>query len=86
MNVLKRGVLNKCLEKVVCRECEAELEVFISDIKYSPAKDECFESFKVICPECETVIYLYDLSEAAKERIRDHWFRYERWEDGQEGG
>jgi hypothetical protein len=72
MNIKKHGVLKSCIAEPTC-SCEAVLEVYISDVKYE--RDEwrpgdITERFIVTCPECGEIVHP-ELSEAAKERIRE---------------
>ena len=59
MKVLHAGKSLTYTEKVICKHCEAELEISPSDIKVSKADFPSYpDAYYVKCPCCNSNIYV----------------------------
>jgi uncharacterized protein with PIN domain len=69
MKVIKSGEWKK---KIVCRGCNATLEIVADDIEHEqvPQDDESFaEQFFVTCPECSHKIILRNIPPKVQEKV-----------------
>ena len=56
MKVIKEG--KKSTMRVVCENCDAELEINAKDLKKEPDDDEGYGSYYYTCPCCHSIQYL----------------------------